>query len=154
MVQYRLTMRGRPRLLNENQVVDAVGTYLEWRHFHVPQKLRTSQPGIDIIAQFPDRKGELWVEAKGATSSKPGSKRFKLGFSGSQRKDHVANAVYTALSYISRSPGTRPRRAGIAVPLDHREKLVDPVLATLSKLGVVVFLVSTNGDVEVIGNLE
>jgi hypothetical protein len=139
-------------LLNENEVIEEVCAELKGRHFRDFKKRTTKQQGVDIKARYPDGEGELWVEAKGATSARPGSNRYhrKGGFDSSQRRDHMANAVYVCLKYLSRPDP--PRGVGIAVPKEHLT-VVEPVLATLQKLRVVIFLVSREGDVEVRGNL-
>lgn len=138
-------------LLNENQVIKAVVSFLQAHRFQGIRTSTTHQHGVDIKAGFPDGNGELWIEAKGATSSKPGTSRFELGFSGSQSRDHMANAVYTALRYVSLPSSERPRLSGIALPVEQRATLVEPVLPVLSRLGVVVFLVSKDRTVEILG---
>ena len=141
-------------LLDENEVIDAVATELERRRFRNIRTLTTKQRGVDIKATYPDKRGELWVEAKGATSADPASRQYPRlsGFEGSQKRDHMANATYVALRYLSQENG--PRGVGIAVPAEHRDACVNPVLPTLMKLGVIVFLVARNCTVDILGKLE
>ena len=65
----------------------------------------------------------------------------------------MAKAVYTTLRYLSASRDPRPRGVGIAVPLEQREELVEPIRPVLTQLGIVVFLVSHDRTVKVIGRL-
>lgn len=132
--------------LTENDVVAAVCSHLEGAGFRVTSRATTLQRGVDIRAQ---RDGvEILVEAKGATSSKPGTNRFGKPFSGSQAKSHVARALYTA-SAVDRSEATR---AAIALPDTalHR-RTVSPIQTTLNVLGIATFWVAPDGKVEVEG---
>jgi hypothetical protein len=97
--------------MTENDVVDAVAKHLKAEGWTVTKTCTTEQRGIDLIAE---RGNEgLVLEAKGGTSSKEGTGRYGKGFSTNQQRDHVANAVLTALKLHSSE--TKPQVA-IAFP--------------------------------------
>ena len=95
-------------LLTENDVCDAVACWLKERRIQmVEPPRRTNQQGIDIVAKGPD---EDWlVEAKGETSSKPGTARYEKGFDNNQLRIHVARAFYATakLRCQHQCPNTR-----------------------------------------------
>ena len=68
-------------MLFESDVVDAVCAQLQARGYHIRQKLQVTQRGDDIIAV---RQGapirELYVEAKGETSSRTTTARYGRPF--------------------------------------------------------------------------
>jgi hypothetical protein len=135
--------------LTENDVVASVARFLERRGARVTQMLTTRQHGVDIKAILANG-AQLWVEAKGASSSKRGSKNYKTGFTKSQRRDHFANALLSALQMLTHQESPR---TGIAVPEEHRY-LVNPILPLLTKLGIIVFLVRFDESVELVGSVE
>lgn len=84
--------------LTEEDVIAAVCDLLVAAGWTIEQRLTTTQQGIDIVARCPDHTTTLMVEAKGATSSKPGSHRHGCPFSRAQISSHVARAFYAAAS--------------------------------------------------------
>lgn len=136
--------------LTENDVVEAVRRHLASQGWAVSQALTTTQTGVDIIATSGCT--TIHVEAKGATSSKPGSNRYGLGFNRGQVFDHVAKAVLVALTVASRNDGTR---AAIAVPdNDHHREFVGNVAPILNRLDIVAFFVAAADSVRVEGSLQ
>ena len=97
-------------MLDENAVVDAVCRHLEDEGYKILQKCLTTAQGIDIIARYPNSEGRLLIEAKGATSSRTGSARSEVGFSGNQVFDRVAKGFHTTACMY-----TVDRREGDAV---------------------------------------
>ena len=73
----------------------------------------------------------LAIEAKGGTSSKPGTKRYGKFFTRNQKLAHVAKAFYTAATVVSAGK----HRAAIALPSDaeHRQ-LVDNIAPVIEAL--------------------
>ena len=70
-------------ILTENDVVNAVASFLKNNNYTIDIVRSTTQRGIDIEATKPDGT-RCFVEAKGATSSKPGSKRYGEEFNNNQ----------------------------------------------------------------------
>ena len=131
-------------MLTENEVITAVCAELSRSGWETVSTANTRQRGDDVVA----RRGgiTLLVEAKGATSSKPTTARFNVGFNARQVRTHVAMAVLRSLSVVSRGES----RAAIALPDDERHRSeVAMVLPALDALGVGVFFVSNDGGVEV-----
>lgn len=60
-------------MLTENDVVRAVSEFLAGRGLEIVQALTTALKGIDVIAR--SERAIWYVEAKGATSSKPETNR-------------------------------------------------------------------------------
>ena len=136
-------LKAKVAMLTEDDVVTAVARYLEANGWRVNQQLTTFDRGVDLAAE---RAGQrLHVEAKGATSSKQGTRRFGAPFTRAQVFDHVAKAVHTALAVVSRADGTL---AALAVPDDaHHRDFVGRVLPVLARVGVRTFFVSGSGAV-------
>jgi hypothetical protein len=85
----------------------------------------------------------LWVEAKGATSSKVSSARHGHQFTRGQVASHIARAFYIAAASLSfESSGEEERRAALALPStpNHREFL-SRVSGPCKRLGLGVFWV-------------
>ncbi len=141
-------------MLFESDVIDAVCTKLETHGYNIRQRLETNQHGDDIIAikQTPMPR-ELYIEAKGETSSREDSQRYGRPFDSAQILIHFAEAFYKAAEVLSRNYGNAEVRAGIALPDNYghraRVKSVEPIM---KQLGIAVFWVKGNRDVEVISN--
>jgi hypothetical protein len=130
--------------LTEDAVVEAVCQKLESDGYVIEQRALATQHGYDIVAR---KDGvALIIEAKGAGSSKAGTKRYGMEFNSNQVFDHVAKAVLKALRVVS--AGTD--QAGIAVPdnASHRRE-VEQVAPALARAGVLVFWVDDHGVVRV-----
>ena len=129
-------------MLNENAVVGNISAYLGKNGYKILKTCSTMEKGYDICAE---RNGKiLYVEAKGQTSSKK-SPRFGKEFSYSQKKTHIAMAIFKTLSTLNE------KKAGefaIALPFDdgHAE-LIRKVLPSLIKMKIKVFLVEESGDI-------
>ncbi len=83
-------------MLNENDVVAIVERYLRDTGWRILRHSSTIQTGPDLEAQHPTSARRLFVEAKGATSARPGSRRYGQPFDRNQARDHVAKAFYSA----------------------------------------------------------
>ena len=130
-------------MLYENDVVDAVATWLRDQGWTIESVSYSKQTGDDIAASRNGQK--LRIEAKGATSAVPSSGRFGKPFTKNQVNDHVAKAVLRALRYVS--DGYLSAIALSDNP-DHRAE-VAKVQPALQRIGVAVFWVAENRDVNV-----
>ena len=83
-------------MLNENDVVGIVERHLRDSGWRILRRSSTTQTGPDLEAEHPTSARHLFVEAKGATSARPGSRRYGKPFDRNQARDHVANAFYSA----------------------------------------------------------
>ena len=83
-------------MLNENDVVVIVERFLREAGWTILRRSNTTQTGPDLEAKHYTSARLLYVEAKGATSARPGSARYSRPFDRSQVRDHVANAFYVA----------------------------------------------------------
>jgi hypothetical protein len=146
LVSAREARRGTAsRTLYEKHVVDSVCHFLKRKGFSITQCLPTRAHGEDIKALAPDQRQQITIEAKGATSSDPTSKRFGKSFSSNQVQDHVAKAVYSAAKHVS-----SVRLTGVAFPKnDAHIEYVGRILPALKRLKIEVFWVSPDGGVEI-----
>lgn len=131
-------------VLYEDVVVDAVECLVASHGWSVVGKAHAHQLGDDLVAT----KGgwTLRVEAKGAGSSKEGSKRFGLEFNIGQVKTHVSMAVMRAMSWVGDTGA--PVRAAIALPDDDRHRgQVKKIEPALQRLGIGVFWVDEHKEV-------
>jgi hypothetical protein len=112
--------------------------------YEIEQKLSTEQVGVDIIAISPTGK-QCFIEAKGATSSKPNSSKFGKEFDKSQVKTHVGVALIAAFRVLNKYPDSESM---IALPdnLNHRA-LLDEMRHALEKTSVKILFVSESGQV-------
>jgi hypothetical protein len=137
-------------MLIESQVVDAVCRLLSEKGFAIVQRLPPTKHGVDIIARSANQPPtELWVEAKGATSERKGSKRFGKPFDSAQVNIHVAEAFYTAAKHV-KTPVEHGRRiVAIALPSDvlHR-RYVAPIQPALDALSIGVLWVEPDDSVK------
>ena len=138
--------------LFEDDVVNAVREHLAEEGFNIKSVATARQRGDDIIAVSETGKTKVYVEAKGATSSREGSKRFGESFSRSQVKDHVAKAFYRAAKMRKNRDG-EAIQVGMALPRndDHLE-MVDKIAISLSDLEIEVFWVDQGKNVTAVGN--
>ena len=124
-------------LPTENDVIDAVAGFLRVSGWKVTQSRDTRQRGVDLIASHTISGRELYIEAKGATSSKPESKRYGCPFTTAQVRDHIANVFYEAARLVAEG-----HQACIAVPkTDLHERYLSLVAPILNKLGIAIFWV-------------
>ena len=110
------------------------------------RKASTTQRGVDLVA---DKDGtQLWIEAKGETSSRVESRRYGQPFNAGQIADHVAKAFFAAVSHSEQRVNGRKVRAGIALPdtpLNRRR--IEMVEGSVARLGITVFWVAPNKSV-------
>ena len=136
-------MSSEERWLYENDVVDFVIRYLEVNGFRILSSSDTYSHGYDIVAEKDGKK--LYIEAKGQTSSKPGTSRYGKEFNRNQKMDHVSKAIYSALKTKNQLPRSQ---VGIALPADEVHiELIEAILPSLKQIEVQVFLVADNGKV-------
>lgn len=117
-------------MINENQVITAVITYLQMNNWQIAAYANTTTHGFDIIATKNNHR--LFIEAKGDTSSKKGSKRYKKGFSSNQIKDHFSVALYWLLRNMADKG--KNDEFGIALPNTKRHVNLINSIGNIPKL--------------------
>lgn len=124
-------------------MIDGLCGHLERQGYSIDQRLHTTQQGVDIIATNRSNGCRLLVEAKGATSSREGSARYGMGFTGSQVFDRVAKGVFTTLKLRAQYPDRQHTEVALAVPdLPGFRRQLEAVKRELSAAGLRVFLVA------------
>jgi len=130
-------------VLTENDVVESVKRALEARHWSIVSFSSTAQTGIDIHAS---RNGmNLYIEAKGITSSKDASSRFGKVQTGSQMFISVAAALLKTSELRTSEP-----TAAIAIALPDHPRMSDRInriAAVLKAAGIGVLWVASDGTV-------
>lgn len=126
-------------------MIEAVERAFASRGFATTTKCNTLQCGIDLHVS--NSSGREWrVEAKGFTSSDPGSSRYGKPFTASQVSVHVARAIHQSMCLRAMYPN-----CGVAVALpdeSYHRKEITAVGDALDLLGIRVFWVSETGKVE------
>lgn len=135
-------------MLFESKVVESVCNYLEEQGYAILQKAEIKQHGYDIVAK--KDKIQLYIEAKGETSSDNSSKRYGKVFNVGQVRTHVAMALYKSVEALSINIYGYKIRAGMALPdnEDHHA-FINKIKPSLEKLELIVFWVDSEGNVEI-----
>ena len=134
-------------MLFEYQVISAICTYLKAEGHTIEQQLTETEKGDDIIAAAPDGY-KVHIEAKGETSSQAHTKRYGQPFTRSQCKVHVAEAFFRAAQMLQGSQDPRIR-VGLAFPrTTNHSEFVNSIDKSLERLGIEVFFVDSENNVE------
>lgn len=131
-------------MLTENDVSDAVRKYLVANNYWITQQLTTNQTGVDIVA-VAENGTKCFVEAKGATSSKPTSNKYGKEFDKSQVKTHVGVALVAAFKVKNEFPNSE---SIIALPdnLNH-VALIESMKASILASGIQVWFIADSGTI-------
>jgi Holliday junction resolvase-like predicted endonuclease len=131
-------------MLTEDEVVDAVCSFLESCGYRIVRRATTMERGDDIVAAKGDDRFTLHVEAKGETSNRRNSARFGKPFDAAQCRDHVANAFFAAAAQLS-APQSGARRVGIALPDTRRHNnCVAKIQRAVDLLEIAIFWVTAD----------
>ncbi len=87
----------------------------------------------------------MFVEAKGVTSSKPGTKRYGFEFNSSQIRTHIGVALLKSFQTLQLHPQDEVV-IGLPDNEEHR-KAVDSVYIPVKNSGIKVYLVNNNNSV-------
>jgi len=131
-------------MLTENDVIKFVSIYLKDNGYKIQQALNTTEKGIDIIANHPE-KGKCFVEAKGGTSSDKKSNRYGKPFNKSQRKDHIGVALLKTFQIKQENTNAN---VFIAVPEKNHRDIFETIENCLSKTEIKVLFVKNDGSIE------
>lgn len=134
-------------MLDENDIISAVCDHLEKSEgYIIKQRLSTTEQGIDIIVEHPDRPGLLLIEAKGGTSSFAGSNRYGKEYTQTQVFDRVSKGFFTVAKMKAES--AVQDRVALACPdTVNFRKYLNQVKPVLVKLEIEVFLVQPDRSV-------
>jgi hypothetical protein len=136
-------------MLYEDDVVNAVATYLRADGWTIESIALATQRGDDIVATR--GRERLVVEAKGQGSSKPHTRKYGQPFDRGQARNHVAVAVLRSLRVVSEGITA----AALALPDDEfHQREVARVVPALSRLGVRVYWVDQDGVARLHGSSE
>jgi len=134
--------------LFEDHVVDAVIKYLKNYKYTIIDFSHATETGDDIIAVSPNNQKKVFVEAKGATSSKSGSKRFGKPFTRGQVTTHISVSLYRAID-MKLNRNWEQVLSGIALPNnEHHLNIIRKIEPSLESLEIELFLVSNDLSVE------
>ncbi|MDT7542010.1 MAG: hypothetical protein QOE33_1914 [Acidobacteriota bacterium] len=134
--------------MDENEVIDAVCTYLIEEGYIIHSRLLTTQRGVDIEAEHSQSKHRLYIEAKGGTSSRVGSNRFGKSYNHSQVFDLSSKGVYAALVLRSKHPDREQEEVRLAAPdTPLYRKYLEPIVDQLNDAGIEILLVDEDRTV-------
>jgi hypothetical protein len=126
--------------MDENVVVESACQRLKTAGCEIVERRTTKEQGIDIVAHNPSNGHDFYVEAKGGTSSRIGSRRFGLAYTQSQVFDRVAKGVFTCVELRAKYPDSVNQHVILSVPdALWFHSYLDPVLEQLRLTGVVVW---------------
>jgi len=132
-------------MLTENKIIEYTSIYLENNGYKIIGIKDTTKKGIDIEAIHP-KKGKCFVEAKGETSSKKGTKRYGKPFTISQIKTHIGVALLKTFQIKQESEISNVL---IALPFEeNHKKIINSIMSCLIKTNIKILYVKENGDVE------
>jgi hypothetical protein len=104
--------------------------------------------GIDLVMKKGNQ--EIWIEAKGDTSSREGSSRFGKKFNDPQCNDHFSRAFCKACQMRDEAKRSK-KDARIAIAFAHTkhyQKYCDRTNVTRKELGIGLFWIKAAGVVE------
>lgn len=123
------------KILDENAVIQLMIKYLNDKDYEIIKFANTNEKGIDIEAKKDNQ--VMYVEAKGATSSKINSSRFGKIFNRNQVKTHIGRALLTALSQPAEII------SAIALPSDdYHLSEIEKIRHRLEKTEIQIYFVS------------
>jgi hypothetical protein len=108
----------------------------------------TIMRGIDLVMKKGNQ--EIWIEAKGSTSSRQGSTRFGKVFNDAQCHDHFSRAFFKACQMrdeVKQSNNT-VRIAIAFAHTKHFQKYCDRTHETRKELGIALFWIKAIDVVE------
>ncbi len=135
------------KLMNENDVVQAVSEYLIQQGFKV-KSATTQQTGIDIQGI---KSNEQWIiEAKGETSSEKSSKRYGKIMTKSQHYSQVSTCMFKIMQELKKSSSNKKTNLGMAFPKNKIFlELVDSIYPSIKKVGIKVLWVNKDSTIEI-----
>jgi len=135
-------------MIDENDVVEAVATYLEGAGFRISQKRSTTQHGIDLIAEHNLTGEKIMVEAKGGTSTVKGSNRYGRPYTRSQVFDRVSKGFYTAAVLHCSRRDLEKEHVALAIPeTDYFLRYANDVKPIAAQLGIRILIVKEDRTV-------
>ena len=137
-------------MITENDVVNAMVSFLKGKGYEITQALSTDEHRVDIIAKS-STGINCFIEAKGGTSSKEGTNRYGKPFNKSQVFTHISVALTKSLQAIQ-NHSQQNFFVGIALPKDQNHfSLIGSINKPLKQIGIKVYFVDeTRTDVEYI----
>jgi hypothetical protein len=134
--------------MNENQVIEALKKHLLARGYAFVSECSTTMQGIDLVMKKDNH--EIWVEAKGDTSSREGSSRFGMKFNDQQCNDHFSRAFFKSCQMRDEAKRSKKdTRIAIAFAhTKHYQKYCDRTNETRKELGIGLFWIKAAGVVE------
>ncbi len=129
-------------MLTENNILNILSDYFTKESYKILERSNTASKGIDLKLQ---KENEIiYIEAKGETSSKVGTKNYGNPFSKSQVKTHIAVALLQILVLMNDNAGIFI----IALPdNDNHRFYLSKIKSSLEKLNVKVLLIANDNRI-------
>lgn len=131
--------------MDENEVIAHLCRYLTGKGWTISSSVAAGAPGIDIIAKDTDGT-VVYIEAKGGTSSNPGSNRYGKPYTQTQVFDVTSKGVMQCLHHIANEGSTV--RVAFAFPAGRFfDRYMKPIRPLLLQVGLSLFQVNADGSV-------
>jgi hypothetical protein len=134
--------------LNENKVIEELKKHLLAAGYLLISECSTIMQGIDLVMKKENE--EMWIEAKGDTSSRESSNRFGKTFTDTQCHVHFSRAFFKACELRDKANESKNNiRIAIAFAhTKHYEKYCKRTNLTRKELGIALFWIKGVGLVE------
>jgi hypothetical protein len=134
--------------MNENDVIAELKKHLQSQNYTLVSECSTTMQGKDLVMKKSNH--EIWIEAKGKTSSRELSSRYGLDFNDAQCHDHFSRAFFKACEMRdeTKRSGRNIRIAMAFAHTKHYQKYCDRTNDTRKELGIGLFWVKETGVVE------
>ena len=134
--------------MNENEVIAELKQYFRARDYSLLSECSTIMQGIDLVMSKGDQ--EIWIEAKGGTSSREGSNRYGKVFTDTQCHVHFSRAFFKVCEMRDKAKHLQKvvRIAMAFSHTSHYQKYCDRTNGTRKELGIELFWVRGTGVVE------
>lgn len=132
--------------MDENEVIENLCKHLERKGWSILNRVRAGAPGVDIVAERIDGT-KFFIEAKGGTSSRQGSRRHGKPYTQSQVFDVTSKGLMQCFHHIASQSNNVS--VGFAYP-DGKffRKYLEPIMVLMASIGVWFFCVKEDGTVK------
>jgi hypothetical protein len=131
-----------------NQVIAELKQHLQAGNYLLISECSTIMQGIDLVMKKDSQ--ELWIEAKGSTSSRDGSSRYGKPFTDTQCHVHFSRAFFKACEMRDKARQSQKtvRIAMAFAHTKHYEKYSARTNVTRKELSIGLFWIKDSGIVE------
>jgi hypothetical protein len=147
----RINNNKRGHMIDQNQVIEFLCQHFIDQHFEIKQKRYSTQHKNHLIAYDSKSGFQYIIKAVGQTSSRKNSPRYKIEFNPSQVLDRFSKGLFATLVLKAENSNKRNIKTGMAIPdTELFRSYLRPIITIVKSLGIIFYLVSESGKVEII----